>query len=62
MQESTVIMHLGVLVGLNGLLEQTGSIELPTGEITRRHPDAVIVVTTNITYEGYRGLNHSVTD
>ena len=47
---------------MNSLLEQTGSITLPTGEVIRRHPDAVVVVTTNITYEGCRGLNQSVTD
>lgn len=61
-QEPTVIMQPGVLVGLNSLLEQTGSITLPTGEVIRRHPDTVIVVTTNITYEGCRGLNQSVVD
>lgn len=61
-QEPTVIMQPGVLVGLNSLLEQSGSITLPTGEVIERHPDAVVVVTTNITYEGCRGLNQSVTD
>ena len=34
----------------------------PTGEIINRHPDAVVVVTTNVTYEGCRGLNQSVID
>ncbi len=61
-QEPTVIMQPGVLVGLNSLLEQTGSITLPTGEIIHRHPDTVIVVTTNITYEGCRRINQSVVD
>lgn len=61
-QEPTVISQPGVLVGLNSLLEQTGSITLPTGEIIQRHPDTVVVVTTNITYEGCRGLNQSVVD
>ena len=61
-QEPTVIMQPGVLVGLNSLLEQTGSITLPTGEIIQRHPDTVVVVTTNVTYEGCRGLNQSVVD
>ena len=55
-------MQPGVLVGLNSMLEQTGSITLPTGEIINRHPDAVVVVTTNVTYEGCRGLNQSVID
>ena len=62
LQEPTVITQPGVLVGLNSLLEQTGSITLPTGEIIQRHPDTVIVVTTNITYEGCRSLNQSVVD
>ncbi len=61
-QEPTVITQPGVLVGLNSLLEQTGSITLPTGEIIQRHPDTVVIVTTNITYEGCRGLNQSVVD
>ena len=61
-QEPTVIMQPGVLVGLNSLLEQSGSITLPTGEIIQRHPDTVVVVTTNVTYEGCRGINQSVVD
>ena len=58
-QEPTVIMQPGVLVGLNSLLEQGGSITLPTGEVIQRHPDTVIVVTTNVTYEGCSGLNRA---
>ena len=61
-QEPTTIMQPGVLVGLNSLLEQNGTITLPTGEIIRRHPDAVVVVTTNVSYEGCRGMNQSVLD
>lgn len=61
-QEPTTIMQPGVMVGLNSLLEQTGSITLPTGEVIERHPDAVVVVTTNISYEGCRGMNQSVLD
>lgn len=61
-QEPSTIIQPGVLVGLNSLLEQTGSITLPTGEIIERHPDAVIVVTTNVDYEGCRGMNQSVID
>lgn len=62
LQEPTTIMQPGVLVGLNSLLEQEGSITLPTGEVIKRHPDAVVIVTTNVTYEGCRGLNQSVLD
>lgn len=61
-QEPSTIVQPGVLVGLNSLLEQTGSITLPTGEVIERHPDAVVVVTTNIDYEGCRGMNQSVID
>lgn len=61
-QEPTTIMQPGVLVGLNSLLEQEGSITLPTGEIIQRHPDAVVIVTTNVTYEGCRSMNQSIID
>ncbi len=61
-QEPSTIMQPGVLVGLNSLLEQEGSITLPTGEIIKRHPETVVVVTTNIDYEGCRGMNQSVID
>ena len=61
-QEPTTIMQPGVLVGLNSLLEQTGTITLPTGEVIKRHPDAVVVITTNVDYEGCRGMNQSVID
>jgi hypothetical protein len=61
-QEPSTISNPGVLVGLNSLLEQTGSITLPTGEVIRRHPDAVVIITTNTDYEGCRGMNQSVLD
>lgn len=61
-QEPSTIIQPGVLVGLNSLLEQEGSITLPTGEIIRRHPDAVVIVTTNVSYEGCRSMNQSVVD
>lgn len=61
-QEPTTILQPGVLVGLNSLLEQDGTILLPTGEQIRRHSDAVVVVTTNVTYEGCRDMNQSVID
>ena len=61
-QEPSTITQPGVLVGLNSLLEQEGSITLPTGEIIRRHPDTVVIVTTNVSYEGCRQMNQSVVD
>ena len=61
-QEPSTIIQPGVLVGLNSLLEQEGAITLPTGEIIRRHPDTVVIVTTNVSYEGCRQMNQSVVD
>ena len=61
-QEPSTIIQPGVLVGINSLLEQEGSITLPTGEIIRRHPDTVVIVTTNVSYEGCRQMNQSVVD
>ena len=39
-----------------------GNITLPAGEVIRRPPDTVVVITTNISYEGCRGMNQSVLD
>ena len=33
---------------------------MPTGEVIKRHPDCVIVVTTNTSYQGCREINNSV--
>ena len=62
LQEPSVILQPGVLVGLNSLLDSNGSIRLPTGETLRRHPDTVVVLTTNVNYEGCRPINQSVID
>lgn len=59
-QEPTVIANPGVLVGLNALLDRCASITLVTGEVIHRHPDTVIVVTTNNNYAGCRDMNQSV--
>lgn len=60
-QEPNVILSEGVLVGLNGLLEE-GKMTLPTGEIVYRHPDNIIIFTTNVSYNGCRAMNQSVID
>lgn len=60
LQEPTVIANPGVLVGLNSLLDRCNSVFLPNGEVIRRHPDTVIVVTTNVEYAGCKGMNQSV--
>lgn len=59
-QEPTVIANPGVMVGLNSLLDRCNSITLPTGEVIHRHPDCVVIVTTNVGYEGCREMNQSI--
>lgn len=59
-QEPTVIANPGVLVGLNALLDRCASVTLTTGEVIYRHPDTVVVVTTNNNYAGCRDMNQSV--
>lgn len=59
-QEPSVIANPAVLVGLNGLLDQCKSLTLPTGEIVERHPDTVVIITTNTDYAGCKGMNQSV--
>lgn len=59
-QEPTVIANPGVLVGLNSLLDNCKSVTLPNGERVERHPETVIVVTTNTSYEGCKDMNQSV--
>lgn len=60
MQEPAVISNPGVLVGLNSLLDTCGAVTLPNGERVERHPDTVVVVTTNTEYEGCVSLNQSI--
>lgn len=56
LQEPSCIANPGVLVGLNSLLDNCQVITLPTGERVRRHPDTVIVVTTNSDYLREHGV------
>lgn len=59
-QEPTVILNEGVLVGLNAILAG-GYIRLSNGERVYRHPDSVIVFTTNSSdYAGYGKMSNSV--
>jgi len=59
-QEPAIISNPGVLVGLNGLLDKCESITLPTGETIKRHPEAIVVITTNTDYEGCKAMNQSI--
>ena len=60
-QEAGSISKRGVLVGMNGLLDRCAGITLPTGEVVHRHPDSVVIFTTNGSdYAGCQDLNQSV--
>lgn len=61
-QEPSLIQRPAVMPGLNGLLDETGCIVLPTGEMLHRHPDCVIVSTLNVDLEGCRPLNQAFLD
>lgn len=41
-------------------MDNCNSITLPTGETIFRHPDTVVVMTTNIDYEGTKPMNQSI--
>lgn len=49
----------GVLSSLNTVLEE-GYLELANGKIIKRHPQCVIVATSNIFYEGGQAIDTSV--
>lgn len=58
-QEPTICQRPGVLASLNSLSDDGQTVELMTGEIVHRHPDSVIIYTTNDDYEGCYPLNQS---
>ena len=60
-QEPTVIRDAAVLMALNSALEPDGSLNLPTRTV-KRHPDFVVVITTNRGYNGCRPLNEALRD
>ena len=59
-QEPYVIAKQGVLTALNGLLDDNAGITLPSGEFVKRHPDCIVVFTTNVSYVGCKKPNQSV--
>lgn len=62
-QEPTIIKRNSVLAGLNKALDNdpdAASITLPTGEIVKRHPDCMIIMTTNQDYDGCNNIQQSV--
>lgn len=49
----------GVLTSLNKLFEE-GNMELANGKVIKRHPNCVIVATSNISYAGGQAIDFSV--
>lgn len=60
-QEPTCIRDAAVLMTLASALEPDGVLNLSTRTV-KRHPDCVIVLTTNPGYEGCRPLNQALRD
>ena len=58
-QEPTVIQRPGVLTALNSLTDDCAKMDLPNGETIHRHPDAVMIYTTNLNCEGCYEMNQS---
>lgn len=61
-QEAASILRPGVLTELNSLMEEHGRIELPNGKHIYRHPDTIVVITTNKGYAGNADVNESLRD
>ena len=60
-QEPTCVRDAAVLMALNAALEPGGIMNLPHKTV-KRHPECIIVMTTNRSYEGCRPLNQSLRD
>lgn len=59
-QEPLIIERPGVLAGINALSDDTGAIRLMTGEVIERHPDCIMIFTTNVESAGCGDVNDSV--
>lgn len=61
-QEPTVISSPAALSCLHSLLDGCQEVTLPTGEIVRRHPDSIVIATTNVDCEGTRRWSQAFGD
>lgn len=60
-QEPSCIRDPGTMTVLNDILDPTSIIEIPeTQESFRRHPNCIIILTTNLDYAGCRQINQSI--
>ena len=58
--EANIVQNPGVLASLNSLFDRTRMLRLSNGEVIRRHPDSVYIITMNVGYEGTRQLNEAI--
>ena len=59
-QEANTCAKSGTLVALNSALDSCAQIITPYGEVIKRHPDCVVVMTANIGYAGRRPMDESI--
>lgn len=59
-QEVSMIEKQGTLTRLNALFDDCAKTDLLNGEIIERHPDTVVIFTTNLDYIGCQMFNESV--
>lgn len=58
--EASLIVEPGTLGKLNRLLDDSRKLELLYGEVVERHPNAIIIITTNLNYVANREFDFSV--
>ena len=59
-QEPSSIEKPGTLTRLNSLFDDGAATSLLTGEVVKRNPQTVVIMTTNLTYIGCQMFNESV--
>ena len=58
--EASLIVEPGTLGKLNRLLDDSRKLDLLYGEVVERHPNAIIIITTNLNYVANREFDFSV--
>ena len=54
------LLQPAVLAAMNSLFDSTGQTVTPDGRIIKIHPETVVIMTTNLRYEGCNSFNQSV--
>ena len=58
--EASLIVEPGTLGKLNRLLDDSRKMDLLYGEVVERHPNAIIIITTNLNYIANREFDFSI--